>query len=249
MRRLACVVVAAVLSTATTAVQAADLRPVGKAPPAAPPAAYNWTGLYVGAHGGWAWADKDWTDPVAGIGAVSFTADGFIGGGQAGFNWQAGPWVLGAEVDATWSHLRKGIIAVLIGRSERRGTTVEGFGTAAARVGYAFDRWLVYGKGGAAWADDLHRTIDETVAPPAVLAIAEDTRWGYIVGAGVECGFAAGWSAKAEFNYMDFGTERTVFTSLPGSGLPPTFPLDIQQSISVVKFGVNYRFAPTLLAR
>jgi opacity protein-like surface antigen len=53
------------------------------------------------------------------------------------------------------------------------------------------------------------------------------------------------WSAKIEYNYMDFGTERTVFTSVPGSGQPPTFPLDIRQTISAVKFGVNYRFGPS----
>src|SRR3954463_15721237 len=88
----------------STGAMAADIsRPVYKAPPAgALPVAYDWTGFYIGGHVGYGWADKTWSDPFN-FGTVSHNADGFLGGGQAGFNYQVGQFVFGAEGDFTWS--------------------------------------------------------------------------------------------------------------------------------------------------
>src|SRR3954462_15633317 len=83
---------------------AADMsRPVYKAPPAgALPVAYDWTGFYVGGHLGYGWAKKDWSDSF-GLFDVSSRSSGFLGGGQAGFNYQIGQFVLGAEGDFSWT--------------------------------------------------------------------------------------------------------------------------------------------------
>ena len=91
------------------AAMAADLsRPVYKAPPAgALPVTYDWTGFYVGGHIGYGWADKSWQDLV-GFGTVSHKADGFLGGGQAGFNYQIGMFVLGVEGDVSWADMKGG---------------------------------------------------------------------------------------------------------------------------------------------
>ena len=91
------------------AAMAADLsRPVYKAPPAgALPVTYDWTGFYVGGHIGYGWADKSWQDLV-GFGTVSHKADGFLGGGQAGFNYQTGMFVLGVEGDVSWADIKGG---------------------------------------------------------------------------------------------------------------------------------------------
>ena len=88
---------------------AADLsRPVYKAPPAgALPVTYDWTGFYVGGHIGYGWADKSWQDLV-GFGTVSHKADGFLGGGQVGFNYQTGMFVFGVEGDFSWADIKGG---------------------------------------------------------------------------------------------------------------------------------------------
>src|SRR6478752_6988522 len=89
--------------------QAADMQPVYKAPPPAPIAIYNWTGFYIGAHGGGAWTDKRWSLPAFGE-VANYNASGLIGGVQAGYNWQSGNWVLGAEAQASWGKINKGVI-------------------------------------------------------------------------------------------------------------------------------------------
>src|SRR6185436_20170473 len=85
---------------------AADMaRPVYKAPPAGVlPVAYDWTGFYIGGHVGYGWAEKDWRDAF-GLN-VSNKADGFLGGGQVGFNYQIGQFVLGAEGDFSWTGIK-----------------------------------------------------------------------------------------------------------------------------------------------
>src|SRR5688572_27802713 len=63
-------------------------RPAQAPPPVMTPVpVYNWTGFYVGAHGGYAWADTGWTDTVV-PGSFSHNSDGFLAGGQIGFNYQ-----------------------------------------------------------------------------------------------------------------------------------------------------------------
>jgi outer membrane immunogenic protein len=99
------------------------------------------------------------------------------------------------------------------------------------RVGLAFDRWLVYGKGGVAWSGDRYSTNRYTF--PGSVEIS-DTRWGWTAGAGVEYAFAPQWSAKLEYNFMDFGTRTYSFA--PGT------TTDIDQQIHAVKLGVNYKF-------
>lgn len=217
------------------AAMAADIsRPVYKAPPAgALPVAYDWTGFYVGGHVGYGWADKTWQDGF-GFGTLSHDADGFLGGGQAGFNFQTGMFVFGVEGDFSWSGISGGsntgvIIGAPVGATFN--TDVDWTATLTGRVGLAFDRWLVYGKGGVAWARDKYDTNFYTF--PGTVELS-DTRVGWTAGAGVEYAFAPQWSAKLEYNYMDFGSQNVSFT--PGTST------DIDQQIHAVKFGINYKF-------
>jgi outer membrane immunogenic protein len=251
-------IASAVLALALGAPAWAADMPV-KAPPAAPMAArLNWTGFYVGGHAGWAWTTKDWDISASGTPVADYTADGFMGGAQAGFNWQTGAWVLGAEVDVSWSQIRKGVAwtdpdptpwtdpnpePVKGGRvtTVRTGTTVENFGTIAGRLGHAFDRTLLYVKGGGAWVHETYRAFNANTADETLIASASGTRWGWMVGAGLEYSLLPNWSAKVEFDYLDFGTARITLVSIPGA-TPPTRDFDVRQSISVVKLGLNYRF-------
>ena len=206
---------------------AADIaRPVYKAPPAgALPVSYDWTGFYVGGHVGYGWAQKNWTDGF-GLFDVSHDANGFLGGGQVGVNYQIGQFVLGVEGDFSGTAIKGG--TTLPGAAFN--TNVDWTSTLTGRAGVAFDRWLVYGKAGVAWAKDRYSTNFYT---PGSVELS-DTRIGWTAGAGVEYAFAPQWSAKLEYNYMDFGSRTVSFA--------PGFSTDIDQQVHAVKLGVNYKF-------
>lgn len=230
MRRglLAALALAGAVMASGTASAADIARPVPyKAPPAGVlPAQYDWTGFYVGGHVGYGWAEKSWQDSF-GLFDISHEANGFLGGGQAGFNYQIGQFVLGVEGDWSWSGMSTSSTSL----ASTFNTDVDWTATVTGRAGLAFDRWLVYGKGGVAWARDRFSTNFYTF--PAAPEIA-DTRLGWTVGAGVEYAFAPQWSAKLEYNFMDFGTAQYSFA--PGTST------SIDQQIHAVKFGINYKF-------
>ena len=114
-------------------------------------------------------------------------------------------------------------------------TKVSSVATVAGRLGYAVDRVLFYAKGGGAWIRDKYTIVDLGL----VEATASATRSGWLAGGGIEYAFWNNFSAKLEYNYMDFGTHRLSFTDLEGG---PAFPLDIRQNLQTVTLGVNYRF-------
>ena len=221
------------LTVFSGAALAADIaRPVYKAPPAgALPVAYDWTGFYVGGHVGYGWAEKDWRDAF-GLN-VANKGNGFLGGGQVGFNYQIGQFVLGAEGDFSWTGINGGsnVVGIVPPPGGTFNTNVNWTSTLTGRLGIAFDRWLVYGKGGVAWANDSFSTNRYTL--PATVGVKE-TRIGWTVGAGVEYAFAPAWTAKLEYNYMDFGNRAVAFA--PGTST------DIDQQVHAVKLGVNYKF-------
>lgn len=237
---------------AATPALAADLGPSRlpvKAPVMAPPLVYNWTGFYIGAHIGGGWSSKDWTDctfnicdPVL---AASTDPSGFLGGFQAGFNYQIAQWVFGVEGQWSWSGM-EGDSAInpasytwLNGAaSDFAHTDVNWVATLAGRVGIAFDRTLLYVKGGFAWADEEHWM--SYIGGLQATDKFSDTRTGWMVGVGVEHAFWANWSAKLEYNFMDFGTDRHAQTCF-GTGVICN-DFDVDQQIHVVKFGINYRF-------
>jgi Outer membrane protein beta-barrel domain len=127
--------VAAGLVTTPVAAQAADaVRPVYRAPLGA---IYDWTGFYVGGHIGFISTDSD---------------SGFLGGGQAGFNYQVGQWVFGVEGQMSATSIKESAVFVVPGVVARAEGSLDWVSTFAGRAGFAFDQWLVYGKLGAAWA-------------------------------------------------------------------------------------------------
>ncbi len=227
---------------------AADLHvkaPVAKAPAAV----YDWTGFYVGGHLGWAWTDKNWRTP-AGADLTSYTADGFIGGVQGGYNWQTGAWVVGVEAQASWGDVVTGRNwtdpePVPVVPIKRTGTTVANLGTVALRLGHAVDRSLFYVKGGGAWVYETYRLFDATTPGTPLLASATGTRWGWMTGIGYEYAFLGNWSAKIELDYLDFGRERITV-----AGPTTVRAFDVTQDVVLVKAGINYRFGgPAVTAK
>ena len=230
---------------------AADVPVVLKAPAA--PAFYNWTGIYVGGHVGYGTGMKDWS-----VSPFSYDVHGFLGGGQIGVNQQIGNWVIGIELDASWanlkgsqSHRTGGPPLFAITQTADGSTTLDGIATAAGRIGFAADRWLAYVKLGAAWARETHTFgFSQTVGPPfpasqVIATTGAETRFGPMLGFGAEYAFLGNWSAKLEYNYFAFGSKvvRTLGTSaLNGAAIPTFVNSEIDQSIHLVKLGLNYRF-------
>jgi outer membrane immunogenic protein len=231
MRRSAAVWLSAtiLMTGLVQTVSAADLAPVLKAPP--PRTAYSWSGFYIGGFVGGAWGDKRWTEVVGPFPAASIRHDvsGILAGGQVGFNYQTGAWVFGVEGDIGWTDA-DGSTTCIVGPPFVCGAEVKSLATVTGRLGYAFDRVLLYGKGGGAWArDDYHAS-----RFGVILSRASDSRSGWTAGVGIEYGLSPNWSVKLEYDYMDLGTDRVRFSDGAVE--------DIAQRLNTLKAGINYRF-------
>jgi outer membrane immunogenic protein len=242
---------AAILAIAMPfAANAADLPPAApsyKAPVVAPVPYFSWTGFYIGVHGGGDWFNKDWAVPLTATNiaggcpgcptlAGGHTASGWLAGGQVGFNYQFGMFVVGAEAQGSWTRLEGSNVNSFAPFITDHSKT-DGLATFAGRVGAAFGPALVFVKGGGAWAHDTFWT--STAVIPVAQSLTDD-RWGWMIGGGVEYAFWHNWSVKVEYDHLDFGTRRETLAAVAPGVLP--FEYDVKQTIDLVKVGVNYRF-------
>ena len=241
---------------------AADLphRMPVKAPPVVAPVPYfTWTGCYLGGHAGAGWGRKDFSEPdtednfapPGGVIRVD-TGAGFLGGGQVGCDYQFAPnWVLGIEGDFAWADLKGDATDPFFSGKQGAPITLHAktnwIADVAGRLGYTWDRWMLYGKGGVAWAHDkyeIHNVVFSDGLQSCFLGCntivaGSETRTGWIAGVGVEWAFWNNWSAKLEFDHYDFGRRGvTLFDPVHNF----TVPADVKQRIEAVKFGINYRF-------
>jgi outer membrane autotransporter protein len=216
--------------------------PVYKAPAALP---YVWTGFYGGAIVGAEAGETRWFFPAA---ATQTTpgVNGILGGAEIGYNQQIGSWVLGVEADAAWTN-GNGAQSCPNGFFFTCHNAVDPLVTGTGRLGYAWNRTLFFVKGGVAWMDgSISATCNVPNGVPvfcnAQTQTLSESRVGGTVGAGVEFGLTANWSAKAEYDYLDFGTATLTF---PSAGGVAAFPVQVREAINEVKIGVNYRFPVT----
>src|SRR5260221_10716655 len=255
---------AIVLATCSAAL-AADLPPSlpVKAPVPYVATAYGWDGLYGGAHAGVIRGASNWTaQPGAGGAALNgsfnlpFNLDFMAGTGsyfvglQAGYNYVfPSRLMLGVEADVTLPNSdvlipfavrgSQTVASPLIGQVTY-GEAVIHYGSARARVGYAFDDFLLYGTGGLAWSyDRVTRSQDAGVSGNGFAAQgALDTRllWrlGWAAGAGIEIPVAAGWTAKAEYLATGFGRKGVTFTAAAE-------PFNSDLAMQSIRLGLNYR--------
>jgi outer membrane immunogenic protein len=215
---------------------AADL-PIAPAPVAVAPVAsasaaiFSWTGLYIGGHVGGGVGRSSWSDPFTGANNVFGSGAGFLGGGQAGANLQIKRLVLGIEGDFGYAGL-KGSRTDALGQSIS--TNTNWTSTATGRIGAAFDRLLLYGKGGVAFARDQNSFTD-LAGNSARNAL---TRTGWTAGIGLEYGISANWSAKVEYDYLSFGSQALNFTT----PTMPSYSTNAGLNIQEIKAGLNFRF-------
>jgi outer membrane immunogenic protein len=235
-RRLVAVAVIAVASYRP--VLAADLPTPSLTPP--PPSAvfYNWTGFYLGISGGFGTGNSNWSDGVIGT-SGSFPTSGFLVGGTGGFNYQIAEYVFGIEGDGDWTNLRGnsgsncGAISAVVAPPVGCQTQSQWLATVRGRVGYAFDRILLYGTAGAAFAN-----VQTGLNPPSTFDSAVEAGW--TVGAGVEVAFAQNWTAKAEYLFVDLpnATCTTVGNCGGATGSIVSF------NENIIRAGVNFKFGP-----
>jgi outer membrane immunogenic protein len=243
MRSLSIAVFAAASAIALTQIaSAADLPRKAPAytPPPLPPA-FTWTGCYIGAHAGGGWGDKAISVPslLPGL-SVTGHVDGFLGGGQVGCNLQfGGNWVIGIEGEGSAADIRGDVTRTILGITGTGSAKTNWIASTTGRLGWAWDRWLIYGKGGAAWAHDEYSAVIPVFLERET---ANETRTGWTVGGGVEWAFWNNWSVKAEYDYYDFGSSSVTLVGT-FAGAPIAVPgVEIRQRISAGKLGINYRF-------
>ena len=265
---------------------------------------WAWTGFYIGLNAGGAWADngRGYSTGLAGLtsancgspaGVVPLvipagpnpfdlstgcgSPSSFIGGGQIGYNWQAGTWVFGLEADGAWQQLVErsftrfattatplnpmGTIATDTAYFKSEAT---GLGTFRGRVGYAPGQWLLYATGGLAVANVKH-TFTEVLSPGNVCITPagntcrtvsdSQTRVGWTVGAGFEWMFARNWSVGAEYLYVDLGKTNMTLAPVPGgiNGVNNFFFNTSTASFNdrehVARVKLNYHFGGPVVAR
>ncbi len=220
---------AAMVVLGVTGAAAADLGPVYKAPPPAPVAAvFDWTGFYIGVNLGYGWGRVEGsTDGLSG----SQDLNGVIGGGQIGYNWQAGNWVFGLEVDGQGTDQKASLSVSGGGITVTETDSIPWFVTARGRIGYAVaPGWLLYATGGAAWMD-FKSVIGVTGFGTATWEISHV---GWTAGGGVEGAITRNWSWKAEYLHLDTGSFSTnVFGVVPAN---------VKLTDDIVRGGINYRF-------
>jgi outer membrane immunogenic protein len=241
------------LGLVTTA-SAADMaaRPYTKAPPMVA-AVYDWTGFYIGANGGWGSSRKCWDFVTPGGAFVAaegcHDATGGVAGGQIGYRWQSAAWVFGIEAQGDWAGLRGRNTSVAF-PAFTNDSRVNAFGLFTGQVGWAFNNALLYVKGGAAVTDDRFRNF-ATATGLQVTNDVNDTRWGAVVGVGLEYGFAPNWSAAVEYDHLFMGNRTYTFINNGVAGAAGTlFGTDrIRQDVDLVTVRVNYRWGGPVVAR
>ena len=204
------ILTAASVVALATATNAADMyRPAEGGYKDVPYVGVNWSGLYAGVNGGYA---TDASNIGSKIGApFDISPAGAFGGGQVGYNFQRGNIVFGVEADIqggsiTDSKTATGTIFNLPASLTVK-SSLDWFGTVRGRLGYTFDRTLVYGTAGLAYG----QITDEATLAVARLGSATGSKsvdaTGYAVGGGVEHKFTPNWSAKAEYQYINLGQD------------------------------------------
>ena len=264
------------------AVEAADLYTDGKSAGQPYLPLNTWAGFYAGVNGGYAWNTGSDISHVAiasdcgglpgcivGVPLLAEKAttspEGGFGGGQVGYNWQAGRWVFGLETDVQGAgvdranSLTNGLPIAI----DRGSSSLDWFGTVRGRLGFTiFDRALLYATGGFAYGGVEDKVYAAFIGGISQTASSSQTETGYVAGAGLEYALTPSWSFKVEYQYINLGDTTLAggtggafinpfAPALPATCSPGTFclstvhGLESSHTYNTVRIGLNYHFVPT----
>jgi outer membrane immunogenic protein len=212
----------------STSVQAADLwnnSGATTSPVFSPTSVSQWGGFYAGVSGGYGWGNTS-NSPAIGGGDEDNNSDGWVLGGQVGYNVDMGGFVIGGEADLQWANIGYG--EDIPGAGDFSATT-DFFSTARARVGVPIGQVMPYGTFGFAYGRGS-ATLEDAVSTTQTA-----NHLGWTAGVGLEAQATSNLSFKAEYLYVDLGAQ--AYDGLPGLG-----DRDIGQRFGVVRAGVNYKF-------
>jgi outer membrane immunogenic protein len=237
----------------------APLSPVAPAP--------SWTGFYIGANGGWGWSSFDTTfvpDPngalvadgdLAGPRFFNTRADGGVFGGQIGYNWQVGTWVVGVEGDfdgASISGTQQSIAGSpnsptlpttnVVSATDR----INWLASIRGRIGVLWGPGLLYFTGGGAW-EAVNRNLLVSSFGDTAVSNFNSTRSGFVIGGGYEWQVAQHWSVRGEYLFYDFGSTNTDSLTLPDCNVTTPGQCNVaittgKNNVSVARIGINYKF-------
>lgn len=239
LRRISALTIGFILSAAlSSSVLAADIES---------PAAYDWTGFYVGGQVGYGWTklngrydyDGDPGDDFVDDdqGAFDLKDDNFLAGIQAGYNWQIDSFVLGVEGDVAYINWADSLEN---SDDERVSFDTNFLATVRARVGFAADNVLIFATAGAGWTDTNYEANDDFDDPdPDEVGDINLDDVGFVFGGGAEYALSENWSVKAEALYFLFGgreeTEQLTDDSQEGDFIE-------LEDIFVLRTGLNFHF-------
>jgi outer membrane immunogenic protein len=256
------IMVATTIAVSTIGAQAADLPLRKSTPPFVNSTLFTWTGFYGGINAGYKFGGDDDVHTegqaapnIANIaggarpGFVPLNRDGFIGGGQIGYNYQLGKFVVGLETDISYTDFRdtRSILTAQLGTGAPLNNTFSSrlnyLGTVRGRVGFADNRALYYVTGGFAYGE-TEQHID-MFGPTGNLQFSGDrTRFkeGFAAGAGVEYAISNNVTVKGEYLYYDLGRDTLNVGVIPGSGGAGTgYNSHFEDSGHIVRVGLNYK--------
>jgi len=207
------------------------------------PAPYSWTGFYVGGSLGAAvamGAVNDLSGSLYDPGSIGHDVSlGAIIGANIGYNFQSGNLVYGVEADISYNTARSDVGIYNVTPDDHLRSTSNGLGTVRARVGYSFDKALLFVTGGLALSN-INVSATGNFGPTD-FGTAGVSGWqtGWIVGAGLEYAITRNWTVRVEGDYVDFGS-RTAWTTSSATLTPMGFQFHDQELIA--RTGVNYKF-------
>ena len=218
----------------------ADL-PYAKAPAAA---VYDWTGVYVGGFGGGGFGNHNYDNANGPAGNANFTVNynstGGIGGGEAGYNWQSGNYLVGVEADGFWSGIKGGDASQQLGVVDQ--SNLRWGATVRARGGIAIDRLLLFFTGGYAFGDIEHTS----TAPRFAVDQFTNRRSGLTAGAGIAYAITNNVIGKLEYRYYDFGAYNRAGNPLTPNG---QLPYSVNSTYSVLTVGFDVKFGGPVVAK
>jgi outer membrane immunogenic protein len=218
-------------------------------PPRAPAAyipigpAYNWTGFYLGGNLGAGFSKGSYSDSFGSTVSTSNSNTSFIGGGQVGVNYEFPMGVvIGAEAMFDWApNTNNTFTATNTFGSGTAQVNDRWLTTATGKLGYAWDRVLLYGKGGWAWVGQSNSNVSVTTPTGTTAASlsSNSTAGGWTAGLGVEWAFAGNWSARAEYDYIGLQNQNYTVTA---TGTRFNGDVIGTSNRSIQLAGLNYKF-------